>query len=430
MQACLQPTTNHLSTVQTDKSLPAAVPSGSARYTQMEPLGSGGMAAVYLCQDEILNRRVAMKVLRDGGRPDGVEERRFLREARVLAALRHPSIPIIYDLGRDATGCPFIITDVLVGTCLRSVLSGLRRGDAQVEYQFPLERLLRIMISVCEAVEFAHRHGVIHRDIKPEHIHIASGDRVTLLDWGLAKLTSENLGSELPCANVSLATDGPSIVSPLGLDAEDARLTRQGQLPGTPLYMSPEQVQDTPALDQRTDIYSIGAVLYDCLVLDTLVSGYSVGEIFRSILAGAIRRPTVVTRRRHLNAELEKVCLRAVARDPAERFPTAAQLGAALHDCQLTLLTEFERNLDRVSQSFNFGRPAAADDGIELASDNKLSAGKSLPQPLAAWDRPLFDAPVPFGQKETKKRPLTNAAKATGRKLAKVVKNALGRKRD
>jgi eukaryotic-like serine/threonine-protein kinase len=386
------------------------------RYKPLNVLGSGGNAEVILCRDQILGRELAVKRLKEECPIDSPTERRFLREARIMAALPHPAIPIVYDLGRDNEGRPFFVTDVLKdGIYLVNVLSGLRRGVMEIEYEYPLERLIRIMMLVCGAIEDAHKRGVIHRDIKPEHIFITGRNRVILLDWGLARLANEKWEPKGPEADHVSSNS----------DLQANRLTVQGQLPGTPLYMSPEQVSDSPDLDHRTDIYSIGAVLYDCLVLDTLVSGRTVGEVFDCIMKGEVAKPTDVSKRRDLTAELERVCLKAVAKDPRDRYQTAGQLGEALRECQLTLLANFERDLDRSVPRFNFGAPAGSNntpkppakpttnDSLSTSETNKrrrsLEAG--ICQEMLVGNRPnidLSEAIVPFGRKPKlgrKKRP-------------------------
>lgn len=384
---------------QADEALPVALPQGMARYRPISKLGSGGIAEVLLCEDRLLKRELAVKRLKKKCGVGSVEERRFLREARIMAAIPHSSIPVVYDLGRDEEGRPFFVTDVLRdGVYLVNVLSGLRRGVMEIEHEFPLERLIRIMMLVCGAVEDAHKRGVIHRDIKPEHIYITGRNRVILLDWGLARLTGETT----PCGTAA-ENDRSSMATP-------TRLTCHGQRLGTPLYMSPEQVIDSPAIDYRTDIYSIGAVLYDCLVLDTLVSGRTVSEVFDRIVAGDVARPTDVSRRRDLSADLEQVCLKAVATDPKDRYETAGKLGEALRDCQLNLLAGFERDQDRSTPRFNFGAPAGAstnstsqEPSLEnRAAQKRRRLEEGIARELLMGNRPVSpvsDSLVPFGRK-------------------------------
>lgn len=402
MSGGLKRKSKNLSVLDTDAPLAPCPPYGMSRYRPIKTLGSGGIAEVLLCEDQVLKRELAVKRLKRECAIDSVEERRFLREARIMAAVPHPSIPIVYDLGRDEQGRPFFVTDVLRdGVYLVNILSGLRRGQHEVEQEYPLERLLRIMMLVCGAIEDAHKLGVIHRDIKPEHIYITGRNRVILLDWGLARLASENWRARDESTGNSAE------------QTQAYRLTSHGQRLGTPLYMSPEQVSDSPTLDHRTDIYSIGAVLYDCLVLDTLVSGRTVSEVFDRIMAGDISRPSEVSRRHNLSAELERVCLKAVARDPADRYQTAGQLGEALRDCQLNLLASFERELDRVRGSFNFGAPAGSTNEGAESNDTTAEAQRRRRRKLEEGianelqlgnrkSRAPIDTLVPFGKKTGK----------------------------
>lgn len=402
---------------QADEPLPVCLPQGLTRYQPLRKLGSGGIAEVLLCEDQVLKRILAVKRLKKSCPVGSVDERRFLREARIMAAISNPAIPIVYDLGRDEEGRPFFVTDVLQGgDYLVNVLSGLRRGVMEIEHQFPLERLIRIIMLVCGAIEDAHKRGVIHRDIKPEHIYITGRNRVILLDWGLAKLSGEikQTQSQDTCkpalSNQTVANNQAVVTNEQVVARPSNRLTCHGQRLGTPLYMSPEQVIDSPAIDHRTDIYSIGAVLYDCLVLDTLVSGRTVSEVFDQIVSGDVAKPIDVSRRRDLSADLQRVCLKAVARDPVERYQTAGQLGEALRECQLNMLASFERDLDRAGPRFNFGTPAGAaaaspgdlisrqDDALQKR--RRLEAG--LAQELLMGNRPVpgvADSLIPFGRK-------------------------------
>ena len=411
-----------LSPQQTDAPLAECPPYGMTRYRPIKSLGSGGIAEVFLCEDQVLQRELAVKRLKQECAVDSVEERRFLREARIMAALPHPSIPIVYDLGRDEQGRPFFVTDVLKdGTYLVNVLSGLRRGVMEVERDFPLERLIRVMMLVCGAIEDAHKRGVIHRDIKPEHIYITGRNRVILLDWGLAKLSGDTWKARDELKSIA-ESNGASSHAARSWAAD--RLTSHGQRLGTPLYMSPEQVSDSPDLDHRTDIYSIGAVLYDCLVLDTLVSGRTVSEIFDRIVAGDVARPSDVSRRRDLTSDLERVCLKAVARDPAERYQTAGKLGEALRECQLNLLANFERDLDRAKRHFNFGMPAGASvtasrtgQAESSATDvqrRRRSLEEGLVNELALGNRPapsMTNALTPIGRKGESSRKKKRASR-------------------
>ncbi len=256
-------------------------------------LGRGGMSIVYLARDLRNNRRVAVKVLRPGV-PAGAE--RFVREITTIAPLVHPNIVPLFDSG-IADGVPYFVMPYIEGESLRQRL--------QSESHVPVADAIRIAAEIAEALTFAHGHGILHRDIKPENILLQAGHAV-VTDFGVARALSESDAAATPGAN----------------------LTGQGLVLGTPEYMSPEQASADPAVDGRTDIYSLGCVFYEMLAGVAPFSGGSPRETMALRFRGS---PLPLRELRpEISAHLEMVIRKAMDPDPAQRFASAADFLAAL----------------------------------------------------------------------------------------------------
>ncbi|HET7599640.1 MAG TPA: protein kinase [Gemmatimonadales bacterium] len=291
------PTLRRTHVPETPDSLQAAL---VERYRFERELGRGGMATVYLAHDLKHDRSVALKALQpDLARTLGPE--RFLREIRLCARLQHPHILSVHDSG-DAGGWLWFTMPYVEGETLRS---RLRR-----ERQLPLEDALRIAREVADALQYAHRHGVIHRDIKPENILLtgsgigagsgSGADHALVADFGIARAL-------VPEANEPLTDSGISL--------------------GTPHYMSPEQAMAQRDVDQRTDIYSLGCVLYEMLAGEPPYTGPTP----QAILAKRVTEPVPHVRTvRDVPPGVERAVSKALARSPADRFATAAELAEAL----------------------------------------------------------------------------------------------------
>src|ERR1044071_9855815 len=205
-------------------------------YEIVAHIGAGGMGEVWRARDKRIGRDVAIKVLPEFAAGDD-QVRRFEQEARAAGALNHPGLVTICDVGRT-NGSPYIVMELLEGETLRDAIG---EGDPT---PVPLKKALDYAIQIASALAVAHEKGIIHRDLKPENIFVTSEGRVKILDFGLAKLAQE-------------AKDGDSHTT-------GRHLTSTGMVVGTPGYMSPEQVRAKP-LDHRTDLFSLGSVLYEML---------------------------------------------------------------------------------------------------------------------------------------------------------------------
>ena len=261
-------------------------------------LGRGGMGDVVLGRDRTIGRDVAIKQLRLD-RPSAEASARFLREARIQARLEHPAIVPVHELGTDEHGQPYFTMKKLTGTTLQELLA----ADAPP----PRQRLLRMFVEVCQALEFAHARGVVHRDLKPSNIMIGDFGEVYVLDWGLARvLAEEDAGSSIGFEVESL--DG---------------MTQAGAMLGTPGYMAPEQIEDAGKVTTSADVYALGAILFEILTGESLhPRGLSaLASTLKGIEGGPhARRPD-----REVPPELDALCVAALATSPVER-PDIKQL--------------------------------------------------------------------------------------------------------
>jgi serine/threonine protein kinase len=267
----------------------------ATKYEPIEKIGQGGMASVYLARDRELDRPVAIKVLSDlHGDPSA--KTRMLEEARIVSRLEHPGIVPVHDFGVLPDGRIYFAMKLIRG----------QRLDEHTNCETPLTDLLAIFEKVCQTVAFAHSHGVIHRDLKPQNIMVGPFGEVLVMDWGVAK----QLGSSAPLAEGFLER-GPGAVS------TNHDRTAQGAVLGTPGYMAPEQGQGLARqIDQRTDIYGLGAVLYFLLTRHSPQEGGS-GEwkvILPRFWNRAVPRP------------LEAICLKALATNANDRYATVTEL--------------------------------------------------------------------------------------------------------
>src|SRR5271170_1859920 len=277
-----------------------------SHYRILSPVGEGGMGVVYLAEDITLSRRAALKFLPEKNRTDASVMERFLREARAASALNHPGICTIYEFG-EHEGRSFLAMEFLEGKSLDKV------STAQ---PMALERLLDFGIQASDALDAAHRKGIVHRDIKPANLFLSPSGQLKVLDFGLAKLT------EASAADVtSDATSGAN-------DATAANsLTSAGSAVGTVAYMSPEQARGEK-LDARTDLFSLGVVLYQLATGKHPFGGTTTAVIFDKILNHAPTAPLELNAA--LPAEFGRILNKALDKDPDLRYQSAADLRADL----------------------------------------------------------------------------------------------------
>src|SRR5213596_1260619 len=243
------------------------------RYRIVRKLGTGGMANVYLAEDEVLGRRVAIKILDDRHAGDDQFVERFLREAKNAASLSHPNIVSTYDRG-EAEGTYYIAMEYLDGRSLKELI--VARGPAPIR--------------------FAHRHGIVHRDIKPHNVLVDGEGRLKVTDFGIAR-------------------------------AGASQMTEAGSIIGTAQYLSPEQAKGAP-VDQTSDLYSVGVVLYELLTGVVPFSGDTPVEIAMKHLSAVPEPPSA--KRAEIPRDLDLVVMRALGKDPSERYQSAEEMDADL----------------------------------------------------------------------------------------------------
>lgn len=266
------------------------------RYYVLSVLGKGGMSLVYKAKDLTNNKIVAVKALRTQGLGDETIVKRFKQEAEVLHRLNHPRIVSVYDYGTSRIGQPYFVMDYLVGVSLSQVL---RKQGA-----LPLERFQDIFVQIAAAVAHAHKHKAIHRDLKPGNIMLVrmhdTADYVKIVDFGIAKL------------------------------AEDAsKLTRLGEVWGSPIYMSPEQGMGTK-IDTRTDIYSLGIVMYEALTGEVPFLGKNYVETMTKQMTEAPAPFSEIAPGINIPASLEMIVFKALQKSPDDRFQTMTELKTEL----------------------------------------------------------------------------------------------------
>ncbi len=246
-------------------------------YALRGEIARGGMGRIYCGEDPQLKREVAVKISGVGGSGDP----RFMREAEVLASLAHPNIVPIHAIGQDDDGFQFYSMKLVKGRTLQSIVNALRAGEEETAKVFTRGHLLSVFRKVCDAVAFAHARQILHRDLKPENIMVGEFGEVLVMDWGLAKVIGEH--EVHPPSGGCAAAEADA-------DAEqDFGMTMEGEVLGTPQYMSPEQALGRLSeLDERSDIYSLGGVLYAILTFLPPVEGRTLEEVLTRVRSGEI----------------------------------------------------------------------------------------------------------------------------------------------
>ena len=282
------------------------------RYSVERDIARGGMGSILMAEDSDLRRFVAMKVLLEPGDITAAMCERFVKEAQVTGFLEHPNIVPVHELGLDAHARPFFTMKLIEGESLGLVLDRLRSGDESYRNEYPLRRLLGIFVQVCNAVSFAHSRGVIHRDLKPDNIMIGKYGEVLVMDWGLAKLR-----------------DYDEILAPYNVaDPEDFTQTQEGSVIGTPPYMPPEQATGSiEETDERSDVFSLGAILYEMITGKRLYHGTTIAEIISKAVATKFEPPSSIAK---VSTDLERICMKALQEPKTQRFQTVKELSERL----------------------------------------------------------------------------------------------------
>src|SRR5262245_37936761 len=324
------------------------------RYRLLEEVGQGGMAIVYRAQDETLKREVAIKVLHQHLAAESESKARLEREAQAVAKLRHENILEIFDYSGTDSERSYIVTEFIDGVTLKQFLETRKLAHPEVA--------ALIAVEIGGALAHAHALGIIHRDVKPENVMIRKDGLLKLMDFGIAQV----------------------------VDLQ--RMTVTGQLLGSPAYMAPELVEGKP-LDFRTDVFSIGIMLYQLATGSLPFSGKNPHEVLRRITEGKFPDPRSLNRR--VSDALARIIARALARRPDDRYPDVGQLVEELRELLADAgLTDGRGELrayfaDPVA--FEAALPARLAAALTTAAEKQLVAGKGA-KAIELWNRVLgFD---------------------------------------
>jgi eukaryotic-like serine/threonine-protein kinase len=345
------------------------------RYVRVGLLGSGGMGDVEECEDALLKRRVALKSIRPGLPEAETAVTLLEREAQITGALEHPNIIPVYDAGHDPARGPFYVMRVVGQSSLAHVLEALSRRHEITLHEYTLGRLLRAFAQVCHAIDYAHNRGVVHRDIKPANILLGSFGEVLVVDWGVAHWLAEP----------------PTMFG------------------GTPGYIAPEALDPTRPVDVRSDVFALGAVLYEVLCQKAAFAHDTAEDLRAAISDPEVGYKTEPPRDRdppwEVAEEIQEICLKALSIDPAQRFGTAGEMAIAV-EAFLEGTKEKERKRKRADELCENG-DLLFESYRELVESrpSRIAELGNLRNETAPWDPPeskqaLWDAEDGFAVME------------------------------
>ncbi len=295
--------------------------SAGQRFEIRRPLDRGGLGIVSVAIDKELNREVALKEIRGDRADDQAFRSKFMLEAEVTGGLEHPGIVPVYGLGTGPDGRPYYAMRLIKGDNLLVHIKRFHESVAAGNEAFDgtsLRKLLRRFLDVCQAIDYAHARGVLHRDLKPGNVMLGKYGETLVVDWGLAK----PLGAQRRESSITELDIEPSLI-PSG---SDNGMTVQGSIIGTAAYAPPEQLSgNLDLVNERSDVYGLGAMLYELLTGTTPAHGETLEAIIKAVVAGQIRTPRSV--QPQVPKPLEAICLQSIARQPDARYATAAELG-------------------------------------------------------------------------------------------------------
>ncbi|MCH8828416.1 MAG: serine/threonine protein kinase [Planctomycetes bacterium] len=300
----------------------ALPPARSDRFQILRPHAKGGLGQVSVALDYELNREVALKEIQPQYADSADVRARFVQEAEITGGLEHPGIVPVYGLGQYANGLPFYAMRFVRGENLKEAVNRFHQGRSGTSGQsfqsVEFRKLLGRFIDVCNAVEYAHSRGILHRDLKPRNIMLGKYGETLVVDWGLAKAIGRT--------DSDTGTDEPTLHPSSGSGSIE---TFMGQTIGTPAYMSPEQAEGRlDKLQSTSDVYSLGATLYYLLTGQPSVQSDNVAETLAIVCKGEFPPPSQLEP--HLPLALEAVCLKAMALDPGQRYQRAVDLANEL----------------------------------------------------------------------------------------------------
>jgi eukaryotic-like serine/threonine-protein kinase len=356
------------------------------RYRDLGLLGLGGMGEVRRVLDRDLNRTVAMKVIAAHLMEQPSSLARFVEEAQVSAQLEHPAIIPVHELGRLLDGRLYFTMQEIRGRTMAKMIREVHRGGHSVGVSagsgalgaWTFRRLVMAFLRVCEAVAYAHGRGVVHRDLKPSNIMLGRNGEVTVVDWGIAKVLGRPRSGDLDDEQM-----------PLSLRGKPRDLTLRGAVTGTPAYMPPEQAMgQTDRIDTRSDVYALGAILYEVLCGAPPYQGLAGKMLLFEVIQ---RPPKPVTKlaARPLPEALVEVCERAMAREPALRYQDARALAKEINDW-LEGVSRRERAMTHVEASQQADARAAA---LRADAASLRARARALMKDVSLDDEDTLKAP-------------------------------------
>ena len=344
---------------------PELVQDRRRRFDVLRALGEGGAGEVLAAADNDIGRQVALKKIRgEVLSPEALA--RFVEEVRTIGRLEHPNIIPIHDVGIDEHGDYYFVMKLVDGETIEAIIDKLRAGDAEYHRQYPIERRVQIFHGLLEAVAFAHARGIVHRDIKPANVMVGPFGEVLLMDWGIAKSIRE----AGPCIDDAVLARSAGDCA----DSSHVVRTQLGALIGTPLYMSPEQARGEP-VDERSDVYSLTALLYEFLFLRHYLDGCRTIE---EVLAGVKERSPAIASAKDapgqptVPMDLRWYLKKGLEKDVDRRYPSVQAMierldrrseGLIPIQCHITfakrVTTAWTRLIDRHPVAFTVGMAAA-----------------------------------------------------------------------
>lgn len=358
------------------------------KYRRAATIGSGGMGMVIKAFDVDLRRWVAMKVVRQGAAHNKVHLSRFVEEAQVCGQLEHPNIPPVHELGLDHDGQVYFTMKLVKGRTLGEIARNLAEGDSAARREFTPIRIAQILQQAAMGVHYANVRGVIHRDLKPDNIMLGDYGEVLVVDWGLAKVMGE--GPKAP------VLDGAEVVTDR---RESGYVTLAGSVQGSPAYMAPEQARgDLEAIDARTDVFGLGAVLYNLLCYRPPYADPTLDKVLESARSGAPPPPAKLAPEGVvIPPDLEAICMKALSKHKKDRHADAGEFGRDLQS-YIDGTRDRERKRSEALALVEEGRKHIAsyrdleEKREELKADVKRIAQKIAPHDPVEQKKPLWAA--------------------------------------